>query len=208
MSFLQKAIDVVALVSGEPLSAKPARIVAGHDPERTNELLQVIGRCCLHKVGYPSQWVPQGMDFRGQAGCLRTLELGLRVVACTNLPIQLLWWQQPWAYSRDLGLHAAHRLPPSVLSSLLLPSLFPSLPFPLNPSLPSSTFYLSFLQSSLPPLSPFLSSPPSPFPLPVSLSSSLLLPPLHSCLLSGGWASFLEPAFHSGFSLTRSSLCT
>lgn len=50
MSFLQKAIDVVALVSGEPLSAKPARIVAGHDPERTNELLQVIGRCCLHKL--------------------------------------------------------------------------------------------------------------------------------------------------------------
>ncbi|XP_055964271.1 TRAF3-interacting protein 1 isoform X1 [Sorex fumeus] len=50
MSFLQKAIDVVALVSGEPLSAKPARIVAGHDPERTNELLQAIGRCCLHKL--------------------------------------------------------------------------------------------------------------------------------------------------------------
>lgn len=68
MSFLQKAIDVVALVSGEPLSAKPARIVAGHDPERTNELLQVIGRCCLHKVGYPSQWMPQGMNLGGRQG--------------------------------------------------------------------------------------------------------------------------------------------
>ncbi|XP_053775275.1 TRAF3-interacting protein 1 isoform X2 [Desmodus rotundus] len=50
ISFLQKAIDVVVLVSGEPLSAKPARIVAGHEPERTNELLQRIGRCCLGQL--------------------------------------------------------------------------------------------------------------------------------------------------------------
>uniref|UniRef100_A0A2K6PQH4 TRAF3 interacting protein 1 n=1 Tax=Rhinopithecus roxellana TaxID=61622 RepID=A0A2K6PQH4_RHIRO len=50
ISFLQKAIDVVVMVSGEPLSAKPARIVAGHEPERTNELLQIIGKCCLHKL--------------------------------------------------------------------------------------------------------------------------------------------------------------
>ncbi|KAK1336786.1 LOW QUALITY PROTEIN: hypothetical protein QTO34_002821 [Cnephaeus nilssonii] len=50
ISFLQKAIDVVVLVTGEPLSAKPARIVAGHEPERTNELLQRIGKCCLSKL--------------------------------------------------------------------------------------------------------------------------------------------------------------
>ncbi|KAG8508257.1 LOW QUALITY PROTEIN: TRAF3-interacting protein 1, partial [Galemys pyrenaicus] len=50
ISFLQKAIDVVVLVSGEPLAAKPARIVAGHEPERTNELLQLIGKCCLGKL--------------------------------------------------------------------------------------------------------------------------------------------------------------
>ncbi|XP_042636915.1 TRAF3-interacting protein 1 [Orycteropus afer afer] len=50
ISFLQKAIDVVVMVSGESLSAKPARIVAGHEPERTNELLQMIGRCCLSKL--------------------------------------------------------------------------------------------------------------------------------------------------------------
>ncbi|ROJ94865.1 TRAF3-interacting protein 1 [Anabarilius grahami] len=48
--FLQKAIDVVMLVSGEPLAAKPARIVAGHEPEKTNELLQVIAKCCLNKL--------------------------------------------------------------------------------------------------------------------------------------------------------------
>ncbi|XP_054643821.1 TRAF3-interacting protein 1 isoform X2 [Dunckerocampus dactyliophorus] len=50
MAFLQKAIDVVALVSGEPLAAKPARIVAGHEPEKTNELLQCIAKCCLNKM--------------------------------------------------------------------------------------------------------------------------------------------------------------
>ncbi|XP_045150396.1 TRAF3-interacting protein 1 [Echinops telfairi] len=50
IGFLQKAIDVLVLVSGEPLSAKPARIVAGHEPERTNELLQMLGRCCLSKL--------------------------------------------------------------------------------------------------------------------------------------------------------------
>ena len=53
ISFLQKAIDVVVIVSGEPLLAKPTRIVAGHEPERTNELLQRIGKCCLSKVAPP-----------------------------------------------------------------------------------------------------------------------------------------------------------
>lgn len=38
------------LVSGEPVAAKPARIVAGHEPEKTNELLQTIAKCCLNKV--------------------------------------------------------------------------------------------------------------------------------------------------------------
>uniref|UniRef100_A0A3Q3VZ94 TRAF3-interacting protein 1 n=1 Tax=Mola mola TaxID=94237 RepID=A0A3Q3VZ94_MOLML len=48
--FLQKAIDVVMLVSGEPLAAKPSRIVAGSEPEKTNELLQAIAKCCLNKM--------------------------------------------------------------------------------------------------------------------------------------------------------------
>ncbi|XP_057708936.1 TRAF3-interacting protein 1-like isoform X2 [Corythoichthys intestinalis] len=50
MAFLQKAIDVVVLVSGEPLSVRPAQIVAGHEPEKTNELLQAIAKCCLNKM--------------------------------------------------------------------------------------------------------------------------------------------------------------
>ncbi|XP_064015893.1 TRAF3-interacting protein 1 isoform X2 [Pogoniulus pusillus] len=48
--FLQKAIDAVVMVTGEPLSVKPARIVAGHEPEKTNEFLQAIGKCCLDKL--------------------------------------------------------------------------------------------------------------------------------------------------------------
>ncbi|NXG14045.1 MIPT3 protein, partial [Grallaria varia] len=50
MSFLQKAIDVVVMVTGEPLAVKPARVVAGHEPEKTNEFLQAIGKCCLNKL--------------------------------------------------------------------------------------------------------------------------------------------------------------
>lgn len=50
INFLQKAVDVVTLVLGEPLSVKPARVVAGHEPEKTNELLQAIAKCCLNKL--------------------------------------------------------------------------------------------------------------------------------------------------------------
>ncbi|XP_025055142.1 TRAF3-interacting protein 1 isoform X6 [Alligator sinensis] len=50
ISFLQKAIDVVIMVTGEPLAVKPVRIVAGHEPEKTNEFLQAIGKCCLNKL--------------------------------------------------------------------------------------------------------------------------------------------------------------
>ncbi|KAM6129407.1 TRAF3-interacting protein 1 [Pterocles gutturalis] len=50
INFLQKAIDAVVMVTGEPLSVKPARVVAGHEPEKTNEFLQAIGKCCLNKL--------------------------------------------------------------------------------------------------------------------------------------------------------------
>ncbi|XP_059583143.1 TRAF3-interacting protein 1 isoform X6 [Alligator mississippiensis] len=38
------------MVTGEPLAVKPVRIVAGHEPEKTNEFLQAIGKCCLNKL--------------------------------------------------------------------------------------------------------------------------------------------------------------
>ncbi|XP_014669902.1 PREDICTED: TRAF3-interacting protein 1-like isoform X2 [Priapulus caudatus] len=42
MSFLQKAIDVVAFTTGKSLSVKTSKIVAGHEPEKTNEFLQAL----------------------------------------------------------------------------------------------------------------------------------------------------------------------
>lgn len=73
ISFLQKAIDVVMMVSGEPLSAKPARIVAGHEPEKTNELLQLIGKCCLNKVGgsLPFEACPGRQLFLDWQSCVK-----------------------------------------------------------------------------------------------------------------------------------------
>ncbi|NXY87271.1 MIPT3 protein, partial [Alcedo cyanopectus] len=50
ISFLQKAIDAVVMVTGEPLSVKPVSVVTGHEPEKTNEFLQAIGKCCLNKL--------------------------------------------------------------------------------------------------------------------------------------------------------------
>ncbi|XP_038079462.1 TRAF3-interacting protein 1-like isoform X3 [Patiria miniata] len=50
IAFLQKTIDVVALVHKKPLSVKPSKIVAGHEPERTNELLQQIASAISNKL--------------------------------------------------------------------------------------------------------------------------------------------------------------
>ena len=45
ISFLQKVISCVSLVTGDSLSARPSKIVAGQEPEKTNELLQALARC-------------------------------------------------------------------------------------------------------------------------------------------------------------------
>ncbi|XP_071451410.1 TRAF3-interacting protein 1 [Hetaerina americana] len=47
MAFLQKVIDVVSKLS---LAVRPAKIVAGYEPEKTNELLQIIGRAIEKKM--------------------------------------------------------------------------------------------------------------------------------------------------------------
>jgi len=45
MAFLQKAIDVVSIVSGTNILIKTSKVVAGAEPEKTNEFLQLLARC-------------------------------------------------------------------------------------------------------------------------------------------------------------------
>ncbi|XP_067136520.1 TRAF3-interacting protein 1-like [Centruroides vittatus] len=49
IAFLQKAIDVTIMVTGENLTVKPTKIVSGHEAEKTNELLQAIAKAIVHK---------------------------------------------------------------------------------------------------------------------------------------------------------------
>jgi len=39
-----------ALVLGQPLSVKPSRVIAGQEPEKTNEFLQAIALAVQKKV--------------------------------------------------------------------------------------------------------------------------------------------------------------
>lgn len=45
IAFLQKAISCTSIVRGSTLSARPTKIVAGGEPENTNEFLQALARC-------------------------------------------------------------------------------------------------------------------------------------------------------------------
>lgn len=44
ITFLQKAIDIVQMATGESLAVKPAKIVAGQEANRTNEFLQALAQ--------------------------------------------------------------------------------------------------------------------------------------------------------------------
>ena len=45
-----------ALVLGQPLPVKPSRIIAGQEPEKTNDFLQAIARAAQKKV-LSSMWI-------------------------------------------------------------------------------------------------------------------------------------------------------
>ncbi|EDV27824.1 expressed hypothetical protein [Trichoplax adhaerens] len=50
MAFLQKAVDCICHVTHQNLSVKPSKIVSGHEPEKTNELLQVMALAISNKT--------------------------------------------------------------------------------------------------------------------------------------------------------------
>ncbi|XP_071942945.1 TRAF3-interacting protein 1-like isoform X2 [Antedon mediterranea] len=50
VAFLQKAIDVISMVSGKQLTVKTSKIVAGHEPDKTNEMLIAMAKCIIEKL--------------------------------------------------------------------------------------------------------------------------------------------------------------
>ena len=43
-------LDIAAFTLGEVVRVRPSKIIAGQDPERTNEFLQLLGTAILNKV--------------------------------------------------------------------------------------------------------------------------------------------------------------
>ncbi|XP_015593685.1 TRAF3-interacting protein 1 isoform X2 [Cephus cinctus] len=50
LAYLTKLIDVVKLITGTNLTVRASKIIAGHEPTKTNELLHAIGRALDKKV--------------------------------------------------------------------------------------------------------------------------------------------------------------
>lgn len=50
IAFLQKAIDALSLVTNQPVNLKPSKVVAGHDPQKTNLFLQILGTSAKNKL--------------------------------------------------------------------------------------------------------------------------------------------------------------
>ncbi|XP_053945574.1 TRAF3-interacting protein 1 [Anastrepha ludens] len=64
MRFLQKMIDVIKIVSNKPLTVRTSKIVAGQEPEKTNELLQLMGEVIDKKLDWKSP-VEQVLNGKG-----------------------------------------------------------------------------------------------------------------------------------------------
>ena len=51
IKFLEKVIDCVSFAIGDQLGAKPSKIVAGQEPQKTNEFLQALAQVIDKKIG-------------------------------------------------------------------------------------------------------------------------------------------------------------
>jgi TRAF3-interacting protein 1 len=56
---VQKIMNVVGIVLGQPVPAKALKIVAGLEPENTNVFLQMLGRACKMSSGAAAVQVRQ-----------------------------------------------------------------------------------------------------------------------------------------------------
>ena len=50
MKYIEKAVFCVSFAVGETLSVKPGKVVAGQEPEKTNEFLQMLARVVKEKI--------------------------------------------------------------------------------------------------------------------------------------------------------------
>jgi TRAF3-interacting protein 1 len=50
MKYLEKAIFCVSFATGENLAVKPGKVVAGQEPEKTNQFLQMLAKVIESKV--------------------------------------------------------------------------------------------------------------------------------------------------------------
>ena len=50
MKYIEKAVFCVSFAVGEALSVKPGKVVAGQEPEKTNEFLQMLARVVKEKI--------------------------------------------------------------------------------------------------------------------------------------------------------------
>ena len=50
MKYIEKAVFCVSFAVGETLSVKPGKVVAGQEPEKTNEFLQMLARIVKEKI--------------------------------------------------------------------------------------------------------------------------------------------------------------
>ena len=51
IKYLEKVIDCVSFTLGDPVAAKPSKIVSGQEPQKTNEFLQAIAQIIEKKLG-------------------------------------------------------------------------------------------------------------------------------------------------------------
>ncbi|GFT03736.1 TRAF3-interacting protein 1 [Nephila pilipes] len=71
--FLQKAVDVLALVTNQPINLKPAKVVAGHEPQKTNLFLQILGTAVKSKLD-SKEAVEKVLNGKGQTSPTKALK--------------------------------------------------------------------------------------------------------------------------------------